>query len=457
MEKDEGKIVKVRISDIDKNPFRHFSVYAILQYKVDHLKESINRVGFWTGVTGRWNPDPQKAGRVQIAFGHHRIAAAKDLFKPDDTIPIIIRDLSDDQMREMMIRENAEEYGCVPAAIDDAVSAAQEYLESRKEKAREALTANRLDVKRVRVGAPAIASYTGYSKIAVTLSLQRLAAIESGEVDKEALYRMPHQQAALRFLNAVLESKIKPTVEDQREVAEYLVKEGRFGAASVNQGFKEFLPAAKKNDPNYPEYFQHQLHKARGQIEALIKTLGNIKKRGNRTDAPTFDDVSQLTMHSYHQAIYRLTDEILEVGRLLDEGVAMMGGVERPPNLSPDQWNIRRMEPGLLAFFSDQAVREYEILCFWDIDKRRPVIAFKKREWTEEEREKEARLTAAEKARLEVEKQRLAMEEERIREIEREQLERLRAKHKDERIVNGLKPLAHSLAVQKARMEKGKG
>ncbi len=42
----KGEIVDVQIKNIDHNPFRKFSIYAIQREKVDRLKESIHATGF---------------------------------------------------------------------------------------------------------------------------------------------------------------------------------------------------------------------------------------------------------------------------------------------------------------------------------------------------------------------------------------------------------------------------
>ena len=59
---------------------------------------------FWEGVLGR-----QVGDRTQIAFGHHRVEAARRAGKR--TVPIIIHDDFDDEMMLKLVgRENGEEY-----------------------------------------------------------------------------------------------------------------------------------------------------------------------------------------------------------------------------------------------------------------------------------------------------------------------------------------------------------
>jgi len=405
--KGAAKIENVKVKDIVPNHFRDPKVYPILEYKVAKLMKSINKGGLWENVIGR----KKKDGKVEIAYGHHRVEAAGRIYKPDDTVALIIKDLTDDDMFNMMVHENDEDYRCHPASIDACVKASRDRLEAHPEETRKALSSVRSEVKRARVGAPAIAEDTGYSETTVERSLQRLGMIKRGEVDAEALHKMPHQQAAMRFAKAVLDSRSKPNVEDQRKVAEHLVKEDKFGEASINYAFKEFLPAVKKNDPRYPGYYNNLLHKARGQIDALIETLRRIEKRSSYKDAPTMEDVSQLTMHSYNQAVYRLAEKIMDMAGLVDEGLPRIvdGGppVEREPNLA----DVLQLELFLLKFFNQEMSKEYEFTCTWDREKRTPVVTSIKRPWPEAAKREEAERAEVAKAKT----KKLAMEREQFK------------------------------------------
>ena len=49
-------------------------------------------------------------GVVQIAYGHHRLAAAKDVLGPDHKQPIHVKPLSDDDMLIIMADENSDDW-----------------------------------------------------------------------------------------------------------------------------------------------------------------------------------------------------------------------------------------------------------------------------------------------------------------------------------------------------------
>jgi hypothetical protein len=99
-------LVTVSIRQLKPNPFRRLDEYPIVREKVDALKESITQTGFWGTIVGR------PAGRdVEIAFGHHRMIALRESLGLDAEVEVIVRDLTNDQMLQMMARENMEEWG----------------------------------------------------------------------------------------------------------------------------------------------------------------------------------------------------------------------------------------------------------------------------------------------------------------------------------------------------------
>jgi hypothetical protein len=97
----------VALTSLHSNPFRDLEEFPLIQGKLDRLQESIEAEGFWEGVIAR----PRKKGGYEIAFGHHRVYAAKKALGDDAKVPVIVRDLDDDRMLHFMSRENAEEFG----------------------------------------------------------------------------------------------------------------------------------------------------------------------------------------------------------------------------------------------------------------------------------------------------------------------------------------------------------
>lgn len=97
------EIRNVPIGLIDPNPHRDLGNYPWMAKKLEQLQRSIKDVGFWAGVIAR-----PKGRRYELAFGHHRIEAAKQNHLKE--VPVILDDLTDHQMLQYMGRENGEDY-----------------------------------------------------------------------------------------------------------------------------------------------------------------------------------------------------------------------------------------------------------------------------------------------------------------------------------------------------------
>lgn len=125
-----SKITEFELSAIVENPYRALSTYPTIEKKVDALKRSFQDVGVWEGIIGR--PHPDSAGACQIAFGHHRLEAAKRLGLK--TLPVIVRDLSDEQMLQFMGRENGEDYATQFLIMLNTWDGATKYFSATAEK-----------------------------------------------------------------------------------------------------------------------------------------------------------------------------------------------------------------------------------------------------------------------------------------------------------------------------------
>lgn len=97
----------VAIKDLRPNPFRRLEEYPIRREKVETLKNSIEHTGFWRTIVGR----PAPGGIVEVAFGHHRLVALREMFGPDHCVEILVENLSNENMIQMMANENLAEWG----------------------------------------------------------------------------------------------------------------------------------------------------------------------------------------------------------------------------------------------------------------------------------------------------------------------------------------------------------
>lgn len=103
------KIRMVPLSQVKNSPFRNKKRNPIDNDKVKHIAESVTATDFWKGIQGR-----QVGEFIEIAFGHHRVDAARLLGMKE--IPIEVLELSDAEMLKRMTRENLR--GDLPAALE---------------------------------------------------------------------------------------------------------------------------------------------------------------------------------------------------------------------------------------------------------------------------------------------------------------------------------------------------
>lgn len=121
-------IIATAIRDIRPNPFRRLDRYPLRPEKVEALRESLRSTGFWDNIVARLTAD----GRAEIAYGHHRLQALQFEYTPDQQVGVIVRDLSDEQMLQIMARENMEEWSTSAAVEIETVEAVVEAYAAGK-------------------------------------------------------------------------------------------------------------------------------------------------------------------------------------------------------------------------------------------------------------------------------------------------------------------------------------
>ena len=113
--------MKVKLADIQPNPFRDFTVDPIIEENVDKLVASIEDDGYWGGIVCR------KVGKIiQYAAGHHRgIAALKTGIMEAD---VHVGNFDDAAMIRIYTRENALQRGNSGSAVAGSIAAAIRFL-----------------------------------------------------------------------------------------------------------------------------------------------------------------------------------------------------------------------------------------------------------------------------------------------------------------------------------------
>jgi len=124
-----SEIKTVSLSSLDPNPMRMTRRYPFNEDKIAALRQSIRDVGLWEGIIVR-----KDGARYQTAFGHHRVEASRKELGRDARIPVIVRDLTDEQMLQFMGRENLEDYNADFLVMLEAWEAAAAFARQDAEK-----------------------------------------------------------------------------------------------------------------------------------------------------------------------------------------------------------------------------------------------------------------------------------------------------------------------------------
>jgi len=177
--------MKVQLKNVKANPFRKIDHYPLNNEKIEALKKSINQTGFWDNLVGR-----EQDGEIQIAYGHHRLNAAKQVLGGDYEMDLNIRELDNATMIQIMANENMSEWSSDIKIVDESVRVAREYLEK--------LFGDNKVCK-----AEDVAKFLGWAVSRVTSSFQRQSAVENGHISKENLDKFKNSHKAAYFISEI--------------------------------------------------------------------------------------------------------------------------------------------------------------------------------------------------------------------------------------------------------------
>jgi ParB-like chromosome segregation protein Spo0J len=119
MNERERNTMKVKLKNVLPNPFRDMDNYPIHPQKIELLKKSIESTEFWENVVAR----DAGNGKIELAYGHHRLTALREIYGPNTEFNWIVRDLDDEEMLKIMADENAQEWGHVSDVERETVRA----------------------------------------------------------------------------------------------------------------------------------------------------------------------------------------------------------------------------------------------------------------------------------------------------------------------------------------------
>lgn len=212
--------MEVKIKDLQPNPFRDIRNYPIDAAKVESLAKSINQTGFWDNILAR-----KRNGRIEIAYGHHRLIALQRDCAPDFVIDIPVKELDDAMMIKIMANENDECWAITPGIVHETVRVAKKFLLSDRGRTliKTKSPKRKIDYHDSKE-AFQIAEFLGgnWNEARVYRSLLRLDSFAKGELDKVAVESLPSEKSARDFYAAVRVTK--SSKKTQRIVAKKIVK-----------------------------------------------------------------------------------------------------------------------------------------------------------------------------------------------------------------------------------------
>jgi hypothetical protein len=100
--------MKFKLKDVHANPFRDMDRYPIHAQKIAQLKKSIETTDFWDNIVARKAPNGKG---IEIAYGHHRLTALREMYPGTKEFDFIVRDLEDTDMLKIMAHENLDDWG----------------------------------------------------------------------------------------------------------------------------------------------------------------------------------------------------------------------------------------------------------------------------------------------------------------------------------------------------------
>lgn len=113
--------MKILIKDLEHNPYRDMKHYPVQRDKIDRLKQSIEQTGFWDNILCR-----KHGSKYQLAYGHHRLKAIKELGITEVDIPV--KNISDADMVRIMALENREQEDMSQTILIETVRVVRDFL-----------------------------------------------------------------------------------------------------------------------------------------------------------------------------------------------------------------------------------------------------------------------------------------------------------------------------------------
>jgi len=219
--------ITAKLEEVKNNPFRTDEAYVYDQHKIDSLKESIETTSFWENLLAR----KTKAGVIQLAYGHHRLEALRQMvdsgIEKYKEIKINVRpdnQLTDEMMLKILVQENKDDWRDIPqnlcmsllqvkAHIMNILNSCTDVAEFFKRMGTSA-PAMKMDArsfarfKNEGIGASTIAQFLGetWSRQTIQDALKLIEAGEQSDTLRKLAETLPNVTLAHRFSKLMTKS-----------------------------------------------------------------------------------------------------------------------------------------------------------------------------------------------------------------------------------------------------------
>lgn len=270
--------MKVKLGQLSSNPFRDIKNYPIDKQKVEQLKKSIKQTDFWDNILAR-----EKDGKIEIAYGHHRLMALQELYDSDYEIDIPIKELDDETMIRIMANENMEYWNGNPEVIIETIRVVKKYLEGNPKIAKEFSD----DYKdHIKVGVLVIANFLDW-KYSLVNSYYQILQDDIGEEMEEAIKNKEIKAAdAMEISTSKLPKKDKKEILDKAKKKEFRVSRDTRKYIKQKEAEREHERRVKNGEEReydntiiISEYTLKQLNNFLGKAVDIIENeLDNVKE-----------------------------------------------------------------------------------------------------------------------------------------------------------------------------------
>jgi len=277
--------MKIKVADLEPNPYREMGKYPIDNAKVNALRLSIRETTFWDNLLIR--PHPLKKGKYQISYGHHRLKAVKEEGITEIDAPV--RNLTDAQMIRIMAEENLA-WLSTPAVIIQTVISVRRFLDAElaKYETWEELSnrfirqlfeseASWRNTKSKGVGQTTILKFLGgnWKQSQIQFALKTDDLVKEKKLDREAVEQFKILEQAKHFQKAVVDLDIP--IEKQADIVEKLKKnivEGKTATTLHTKAKMSFAEDVRK------QMGKPKTKKAKkNEVDRIIKSLKTVEKK----------------------------------------------------------------------------------------------------------------------------------------------------------------------------------